>query len=71
MINTDTMRKDKYQSGDFYTINELCDILQLKRLSIYRYIKADKLKAYKFWNELRIAKWDFQAFLDNNVTNNK
>jgi len=38
-------------------------------MTIYRYIKAGKLKAYKIGKEFRIDKDEFQRFL--NKTKNK
>jgi len=48
----------------FYTARELADILKLNIMTIYRYIKAGKLKAYKIGKEFRINKEEFQRFLD-------
>ena len=51
--------KDK----DFYTAQELADKLQVNIMTIYRYIKAKRLKAYKIGKEFRIDKAEFEAFL--------
>ena len=51
--------KDK----DFYTAQELADKLQVNIMTIYRYIKAKKLKAYKIGKEFRIDKAEFEVFL--------
>jgi excisionase family DNA binding protein len=48
---------------DFYTAKDLADKLGLNIMTIYRYIDAKKLKAYKIGKEYRIAKSDFDAFL--------
>ena len=48
---------------DFYTAQELADKLQVNIMTIYRYIKAKKLKAYKIGKEYRIDKVEFEAFL--------
>jgi excisionase family DNA binding protein len=37
-------------------------------MTIYRYIKAGKLKAYKIGKEFRINKEEFQRFLDKTKT---
>jgi excisionase family DNA binding protein len=37
-------------------------------MTIYRYIKAGKLKAYKIGKEFRIEKKEFQGFLDKTKT---
>lgn len=41
---------------DFYTVQELADKLRVNIMTIYRYIKAGKLKAYKIGKEFRIDK---------------
>ena len=48
----------------FYTARELADILKLNIMTIYRYIKAGKLKAYKIGKEFRIDKIEFNKFLN-------
>lgn len=53
------MTKEK----DFYRAEELAEALQVNIMTIYRYIKAKKLKAYKIGREYRIDKNEFQAFL--------
>lgn len=47
----------------FYKAEELAEVLQLNIMTIYRYINAKKLKAYKLGREYRIDKRDFQSFL--------
>jgi len=49
---------------DFYTIKQITEILQLSRLTIYRYIDNGKIKTYKFGKEHRIKKEDFESFLE-------
>lgn len=49
---------------EFYTARELADKLQLNIMTIYRYIEAGKLKAHKIGKEFRIAKKEFDKFLD-------
>ncbi len=49
---------------DFYTAQELADKLRVNIMTIYRYIKAGKLKAYKIGKEFRIDKNEFQSFLN-------
>jgi excisionase family DNA binding protein len=48
---------------DFYTARDLADKLGLNIMTIYRWIDAKKLKAYKLGKEFRIEKKDFDAFL--------
>lgn len=51
------------QQKDFYTAQELADKLQVNIMTIYRYIKAKRLRAYKIGKEFRIDKAEFEAFL--------
>ena len=49
--------------NDFYLAEELAGKLRVNIMTIYRYIKAGKLKAYKFGKEFRIDKKEFDRFL--------
>ena len=49
---------------EFYSAQELADILRVNIMTIYRYIKAGKLKAYKIGKEFRIDKDEFNKFLE-------
>jgi len=49
---------------EFYKAEELAEILQVNIMTIYRYIKAKRLKAYKIGREYRIDKKEFNTFLD-------
>jgi excisionase family DNA binding protein len=51
------------QNKDFYTARELANKLQVNIMTIYRYIKAKRLKAYKIGKEFRIDKAEFERFL--------
>ena len=50
--------------GNFYTAQDLADKLQVNVMTIYRYIRSGKLKAYKIGKEYRIDDAEFSAFLD-------
>ena len=49
----------------FKEAQELADKLRVNIMTIYRYIKAGKLKAYKIGKEFRIDKDEFERFLKN------
>ena len=49
---------------EFYTAKELADKLRVNIMTIYRYIKAGKLKTYKMSKEFRIEKREFEKFLN-------
>jgi len=48
---------------EFYLVEELANTLRVSNMTIYRYIKAGKVKAYKIGKEFRIDKSEFQSFL--------
>ena len=48
---------------EFYTAQDLADKLRVNIMTIYRYIKADKFRAYKIGKEFRVDKREFEAFL--------
>lgn len=52
------------QQKEFYTAQELADKLRVNIMTIYRYIKASKLEAYKFGKEFRIKKEEFDKFIN-------
>lgn len=47
----------------FYTAEELANSLEVNIMTIYRYIKSKKLKAYKIGKEYRIDKNEFESFM--------
>lgn len=48
---------------EFYLAEELAKKLRVNIMTIYRYIKAGKLKAYKIGKEFRIERSEFERFL--------
>ena len=54
----------KNESKYFYTAREVADILKVNIMTVYRYIKAGKITAYKIGKEFRIEKKEFDDFLD-------
>jgi putative resolvase len=52
------------QQKEFYTAQELADILRVNIMTIYRYINAGKIKAHKLGKEFRIEKKEFEFFLN-------
>ena len=59
------------QQEEFYTAKELAEKLRVNIMTIYRYIDAKKLKAYKFGKEFRIGKKEFDTFLNKAQINGK
>lgn len=52
----------------YYTAKELAEVLNLNTMTIYRYINAGKLKAYKIGKEFRIDKSEFDRFMQKSKT---
>ena len=55
----------KQTNRDFFTAFELADKLKVNVMTIYRYIKAERLKAYKIGKEFRIDSVEFERFLNS------
>jgi excisionase family DNA binding protein len=55
------MTKEK----EFYKAEDLAKLLEVNIMTIYRYIKAGRLQAYKIGREFRIDKTEFNRFLDS------
>ena len=56
---------------EFYTAKELAEKLRVNIMTIYRYIGAKKLKAYKIGKDFRISKKDFENLLKKAKTHGK
>lgn len=48
----------------FYTPKEVADYLKVSTYTIYEWIKAGKLKAYRIGRGLRVKDADLQAFVE-------
>lgn len=53
---------------EFYTAQALADKLEVNVMTIYRYIKAGRIRAYKFGKEFRIEEKEFENFLNKHKT---
>lgn len=51
------------EEKEFYRAEELAEKLDVNIMTIYRYIKSKKLKAYKIGKEFRIDKECFEELL--------
>ena len=58
------------QEKEFYKAEDLAEKLDVNIMTIYRYVKAGRLKAYKLGKEYRIDKVEFNNFLSR-VQNNQ
>lgn len=50
---------------EFYRAEDLAEKLDVNIMTIYRYIKGGKLKAYKIGKEFRIDSSEFDRFLNS------
>lgn len=53
----------KGHQKDFYTAKEIAELFSMNVMTVYRYIKAGKLKAHKIGKEFRISRVEFDRFL--------
>ncbi len=58
------MTKEK----EFYKAEDLAKVLEVNIMTIYRYIKAGRLKAHKIGRDFRIEKREFNSFLKKTST---
>lgn len=56
---------------EFYTVNQVSLILKIHSLTVRRYIKDGKLKAFRVGGNIRIALNDLQNFTQNFVPHQK
>jgi excisionase family DNA binding protein len=57
--------------GKLYTLQEVADYLRVTRQTIYNYVTAKKLKAFKAGREYRVTEEELQAFIKSNYNTNK
>lgn len=69
VFTTDTFPRNKiYEeifANHFYKAEDVAKMLEVNIMTIYRYIDAGKIKAYKIGKEYRIDKREVSSFLDN------
>ena len=49
----------------FLTLIEVADRLRVSRLTVWRYVNAGHLPAYKFGRDLRIKKSELEVFIES------
>jgi putative resolvase len=55
-------------TSKFYTPLELSEMLRVNKMTIYRYIRAGKIKAYKIGKDYRIEESEYKRFLNSIAT---
>lgn len=58
------MNNDEITATKFYTIEEIADLLKVSYLTVFRWIQAGKLPAYKVGKRYRIEVKDLNNFLE-------
>lgn len=53
------------EKQEFLTAEEVAEMLKVNIMTIYRYIKAGKIQAYKLGKNFRIEKKEFERFLSS------
>ncbi|HAX04030.1 MAG TPA: hypothetical protein DCX76_10625 [Acholeplasmataceae bacterium] len=62
-METNNVRKNE----NVYNINELQEILQVKRPTLLKYIKTKKIKAFKVGNQWRVTQEHLDEFIQRNM----
>lgn len=57
-------KKENKMNEEFLTPQEAASLLKVNVMTIYRYVNAGKIKAYRFGSVFRIKKEDFNKFLE-------
>lgn len=52
------------QETQYYTLDEVAVMLKVVYLTVYRWVRAGKLKAYKVGKQYRISKEQLDLFLE-------
>ena len=55
------------KNENVYNINELQEILQVKRATLLKYIKSKKIKAFKVGNQWRVTQEHLDEFILRNM----
>ena len=53
------------EKQEFLTAEEVAEMLKVNIMTIYRYIKAGKIQAYKLGKNFRIEQQEFDRFLSS------
>ena len=55
----------------YLTVKQVCELLHISRLTLYRWVKQDKVKATKVGQKLLIEQSDIQKLLEQGRTYEK
>jgi len=54
-----------------YTLDEVAEVLKLKKVTLYNYVRSGKLLAAKFGRDYRVTEEDLRAFIEGAKTRTK
>ncbi|MDF9409553.1 helix-turn-helix domain-containing protein [Pelotomaculum isophthalicicum JI] len=54
-----------------YTLDEVAEVLKLKKVTLYNYIRSGKLPAAKFGRDYRVTEEDLRVFIEGAKTRTK
>lgn len=63
--NSKAMDNKLTAADEFYTLKEVAERLHVSRMTVYRYVKAKKLPAYKIGRDFRIKGGDLNTFISS------
>lgn len=58
-------------TDDYYTIQEVADKLKVAYLTVYRWIKSEKIKSVKAGKQYRISNSDLHKFMTKKIQKGK
>lgn len=64
------MKENEPQLKKVFTVDEIMDMLKVKRLTVHDWIKEGKMKAVRIGRQLRIPYEFYKEFMDNNLVDN-
>lgn len=53
------------KEDEYYTIKEVAEILKVAYLTVYRWVRDEKIKAYQLGKEYRIKRDDLDKFMES------
>ena len=56
---------------EFYTLQEVADILKVSYITIFRWVKAGKLTAHKIGKQHRVKVEDLDKFIEDSKNNGR
>ena len=64
-VHVKTMRYNT--ENNFLTVKEVCDLLKLSELTIYKYIRQGNLEAVEFGGHYRIGRSSLISFIEQHI----